>query len=123
MKLLKPLVIERFGGEKRTITEVVLNKEKFTADVIIRAEQNFLKQGFDYPITGMESVRGYQACVLCELLDLRPEELNSMAGEDFIKLTNMVKGFFGKSVLEQLQEMLEKDKEKKEQETSSEKQQ
>lgn len=113
MKLSKPLVIERFGGEKRTIEEVILNREQFTADIIIRAEQNFLRQGFEYPVGALESMRGYQACVLCELLDLRTEELNKMAGEDFIKLTDTVKGFFGKTVLEQIQEMLLQDREKK----------
>lgn len=124
MKLSKPIVIKRFGGEKRVIEEVTLTKEQFTADVIIRSEQSFLNQGFNYPINGLESLRGYQGCVLCELLNLRNDELKNISGEDFIKLTDTIKGFFGKSALEQLQELLEQSKEEKnEQEKSSEKQQ
>lgn len=106
MKLSKPLVIQRFGGEEKTITEIELKKEQLTAEIIIKAEQRFLNKGMAYPTTGLEETRGYQACVLCELLELRDEEINQMSGEDFLELTNKIKGFFGKSVLEKLQEIL-----------------
>lgn len=103
MKLSKPLVIKRFGGEEKTITEVEIKKEKITAGVIIKAEQSLLGNGGFFPTGEIESSKSFQGYVLAEILDIRYEELLEMEGEDFILLSNELQGFLGNTVLKQLQ--------------------
>ena len=103
MKLSKPLTVERFGGEKRTIEEVILTKEQITAGVIIKAEHALLANGGFFPSGDMESSKSFQAYVLADLLDLRYDEVLKMEGQDFLELSNILQGFLGNSVLKQLQ--------------------
>lgn len=103
MKLSKPLVIKRFGGEKRTIEEIVIKKEQITAGIIIKAEQALLANGGFFPSGDMESSKSFQAYILAELLDMRYDEVLEMEGQDFLELSNILQGFLGNSVLKQFQ--------------------
>lgn len=109
MILKQPLVIDRFGGEKITITEIELKKEQITAGVIIKAEQSLLANGGFFPTGEMESSKSFQAYILAELLEIRYEELFQMNGEDFISLCDELQGFLGNSVLKKLQAMILKE--------------
>lgn len=105
MKLLNPIKI----GDT-DITEVDISKEKFTANVIIQSEKEFLVTGGVFPSGAMEDSRDYLIHVAAKMLHYRADDLkDKLSGEDLINITNMIKGFFGGSVLNNLiQTLLEK---------------
>lgn len=77
------------------ITNLDLTKDKFTADVIIRAEKEFLVTGGVFPSGAMEDSRAYLLVVAAKMLDVRTDELQEqLSGEDFISITDVIKGFY-----------------------------
>lgn len=77
------------------ITILDLTKDKFTADVIIRAEKEFLVTGGVFPSGAMEDSRAYLLVVAAKMLDVRTDELQEqLSGEDFISATDVIKGFY-----------------------------
>lgn len=77
------------------ITILDLTKDKFTADVIIRAEKEFLVTGGVFPSGAMEDSRAYLLVVAAKMLDVRTDELQEqLSGEDFISVTDVIKGFY-----------------------------
>lgn len=81
--------------EEEEIKKLELTKEKFTADVIIRAEKEFLVTGGVFPSGAMEDSRAYLLVVASKMLDVRTDELQEqLSGEDFISVTDVIKGFY-----------------------------
>lgn len=81
--------------EEEEIKELELTKEKFTADVIIRAEKEFLVTGGVFPSGAMEDSRAYLSVVAAKMLGVRADELQEkLSGEDFIAMTDVIKGFY-----------------------------
>lgn len=79
----------------KEIKKLDLAKEKFTADVIIRAEKEFLVTGGVFPSGAMEDSRAYLLVVASKMLDVRTDELQEqLSGEDFISVTDVIKGFY-----------------------------
>ena len=79
----------------KEIKKLDLAKEKFTADVIIRAEKEFLVTGGVFPSGAMEDSRAYLLVVASKMLDVRADELQAqLSGEDFISVTDVIKGFY-----------------------------
>lgn len=77
------------------ITRLDLTKEKFTADVIIKAEKEFLVTGGIFPSGAMEDSRAYLLVVAAKMLGVRTDELQEqLSGEDFISVTDVIKGFY-----------------------------
>lgn len=77
------------------ITNLDLTKDKFTADVIIRAEKEFLVTGGVFPSGAMEDSRAYLLVVAAKMLGVRTDELQEqLSGEDFISVTDVIKGFY-----------------------------
>ena len=90
MELKKPIKIK-----DKEIKKLELTKEKFTADVIIRAEKEFLVTGGVFPSGTMEDSRAYLLVVASKMLDVRTDELQEqLSGEDFISVTDVIKGFY-----------------------------
>lgn len=89
----------------KEIKEINLSKEKFTAKVLLEAEQSFLRNGGVYPIDGMQNSRKFLTYVVSEMTEIRYDDLLNLNGEDLIRLTDEVKGFFGNSGLEKLMEI------------------
>ncbi|MGL5572517.1 hypothetical protein [Cetobacterium sp.] len=90
MELKKPIKIK-----DKEIKKLDLAKEKFTADVIIRAEKEFLVTGGVFPSGAMEDSRAYLLVVASKMLDVRTDELQEqLSGEDFISVTDVIKGFY-----------------------------
>lgn len=90
MELKKPIKIK-----DKEIKKLDLTKEKFTADVIIRAEKEFLVTGGVFPSGAMEDSRAYLLVVASKMLDVRIDELQEqLSGEDFISVTDVIKGFY-----------------------------
>ncbi|SKA01782.1 hypothetical protein SAMN02745174_02287 [Cetobacterium ceti] len=91
MKLKKPIAID--GKE---IDELKIEKEGFTASALIKAEKEFLVTGGVFPAGAMEDSRAYMLCVAAKILGYKTADLeDKLSGEDFITLTNVVKGFYG----------------------------
>lgn len=105
MKLTKPLKIG-IGDSQQTISEIDIKKEDFTARVIIESEKEFLLSGGIFAKGEMESTRGYLGYVAAKIIGCKPEELMELSGSDYIRITNVVKGFFDGSDLETLMEIL-----------------
>lgn len=81
--------------EEEEIKKLELTKEKFTADVIIRAEKEFLVTGGVFPSGAMEDSRAYLSVVAAKMLGVRADELQEkLSGEDFIAMTDVIKGFY-----------------------------
>ncbi|MEG0516971.1 MAG: hypothetical protein RSB77_04090 [Bacilli bacterium] len=98
MKLKKPIKIK-----DEEITELALTKDKFTADVIIRAEKEFLVTGGVFPSGAMEDSRAYLSVVAAKILGIRADELQEkLSGEDFIAVTDVIKGFYSGTGLNSL---------------------
>ena len=90
MELKKPIKIK-----DEEITNLDLTKDKFTADVIIRAEKEFLVTGGVFPSGAMEDSRAYLSVVAAKMLGVRADELQEkLSGEDFIAMTDVIKGFY-----------------------------
>lgn len=90
MELKKPIKIK-----DEEITNLDLTKDKFTADVIIRAEKEFLVTGGVFPSGAMEDSRAYLLVVAAKMLNVRTDELQEqLSGEDFISVTDVIKGFY-----------------------------
>lgn len=90
MELKKPIKIK-----DEEITNLDLTKDKFTADVIIRAEKEFLVTGGVFPSGAMEDSRAYLLVVAAKMLNVRTDELQEqLSGEDFISATDVIKGFY-----------------------------
>ena len=90
MELKKPIKIK-----DEEITNLDLTKDKFTADVIIRAEKEFLVTGGVFPSGAMEDSRAYLLVVAANMLNVRTDELQEqLSGEDFISVTDVIKGFY-----------------------------
>ena len=90
MELKKPIKIK-----DEEITNLDLTKDKFTADVIIRAEKEFLVTGGVFPSGAMEDSRAYLSVVAAKMLGVRADELQEkLSGEDFIAVTDVIKGFY-----------------------------
>ncbi|MGL5639856.1 MAG: hypothetical protein ACRCW7_11070 [Cetobacterium sp.] len=109
MKLKNPFLI-KIGEEEKNFAELDLTKEKFTASVIIKAEKEFLVTGGVFPSGSMEDSRAYLLCVAAKMLGFRTEDLEEkLSGEDFIAVTDVIKGFYGGTGLNALlQTLLEK---------------
>lgn len=90
MELKKPIKINN-----EEIVRLDLTKEKFTADVIIKAEKEFLVTGGIFPSGAMEDSRAYLLVVAAKMLGVRTDELQEqLSGEDFISVTDVIKGFY-----------------------------
>ncbi|MGL6169173.1 MAG: hypothetical protein ACRC0Y_12895 [Fusobacteriaceae bacterium] len=109
MELKDPFLM-KIGEDEKKITELSLTKEKFTASVIIKSEKEFLITGGVFPSGSMEDSRAYLLCVAAKMLGFRTEDLeDKLSGEDFIAVTDVVKGFYGGTGLNALlQTLLEK---------------
>lgn len=102
MKLKKPFKIKK-GNEEIEIKELKIDPEKFTASVVIKAEKEFLMTGGIFPSGAMEDSRAFMLCAASKMLGYRTEDLeDNLSGADFMNLTNVMKGLFGGTALENL---------------------
>lgn len=104
-KLNKPLVIRTSEGNKE-VTELDISQEKLTADVLIRAEREFLANSGLYPMTGMEDSKDYIAHIVAKMCSYKYDDIIQMNGVDFIRISKEVRGFFGKSGFQEILEKL-----------------
>lgn len=90
MELKKPIKIK-----DEEIIKLDLTKDKFTADVIIKAEKEFLVTGGIFPSGAMEDSRAYLLTVAAKMSGIRADQLQEqLSGEDFIAITDVIKGFY-----------------------------
>lgn len=104
MKLKNPIKLKLNNSkEEEEVKELDLSKEKFTADVIIRAEKEFLITGGVFPSGAMEDSRAYLSVVAAKILGVRADELQEkLSGDDFIAVTDVIKGFYNGTGLNSL---------------------
>ncbi|MDU1911058.1 hypothetical protein [Fusobacterium sp.] len=105
LKLSKPIKIRKNGKEKDT-TEIEIKPEDFTAKILLEAEREFLLTGGVFPKGEMENSRAYQGYIAAKILECRIDDLEELPATDFLKITNVVKGFFDGLELENLTQIL-----------------
>lgn len=100
-KLNEPLKINTKDGNI-DVLELEITKEKLTAEIIIRAEREFLANSGIYPTTGMEDSKDYIAYIIAKMCGYKYEDIIKINGVDFVKISKIVRGFFGRSELEEM---------------------
>lgn len=93
MKLKKPLKIRK-NGEIIEVNEIEIKSEDFTGGVIIESERLFLYNQGMFPPNSMEESRDFLAHIACQILSCRMEDFRELPGEDFLKITNIIKNFY-----------------------------
>lgn len=93
IKLKKPLKIRK-NGEVTEATEIEIKAEDFTGTAIIAGERAFLYSQGIFPTNGMEESRDFLAYVACQILSCRYEDFLELGGEDFLKITDVIKNFY-----------------------------
>lgn len=95
MKLSKPIIIKNIDGSEKRIEEVNITKENFTARAVLEAEREFLlNEGLGLPTNiPFESLKSYQGYIAARIIGCRYNELLELPGDDFLKITGVVKGF------------------------------
>lgn len=93
MKLEKS-IITGFGEHQKTISEINIKKEDFTAKILLEAEREFLLMGGIFPSGDMESSRAYLGVIASKIIGCTPDELTRLSALEYIKITNIIKGFF-----------------------------
>lgn len=95
MKLSKPIIIKNIDGSEKRIEEVNITKENFTARAVLEAEREFLlNEGFGLPTNvPFENLRAYQGYIAAKIIGCRYNELIGLPGDDFLKITAVIKGF------------------------------
>lgn len=90
-------------NENENIKEIEIIKEKFTAGAILDSEKEFLMTGGIYPQTGMEDSKDYCLMVASKMNKVSYDKLKEiLTGEELIKISKEIRGFFGRTVLEEL---------------------
>lgn len=105
LKLSKAIKVRK-NGEEKEITEIEIKPEDFTAKALLEAEREFLINGGVFPKGEMESSRAYQGYIAAKILECRIDDLETLPATDFLKIANVVKGFFDGLELEILTQML-----------------
>lgn len=105
IKLSKPLIIGS-GENKKELLEIEIKKEDFTAKTLIEAEREFLLTGGVFSKGDMEGSRSYLGYVASKIIGCRFEEIENLAGMDYLRITNLIKGFFDGLELENLTQIL-----------------
>lgn len=105
MKLEKP-IITGFGDNQQTISEINIKKEDFTAKILLEAEREFLLIGGIFPKGEMEGSRAYLGLIASKIIGCTPSDLETLSAIEYIKITNMIKGFFDGLEYQVLMEML-----------------
>ena len=105
MKLKKP-IITGFGDNQKTISEVNIKEEDFTAKVLLEAEREFLLTGGVFSKGDMEDSRAYQGLIASKIIGCTPGDLEKLSAIEYIKLTNIIKGFFDGLDYQELMEIL-----------------
>lgn len=109
IKLKKPIKC-KINDKDVEITEIDIKSEKFTPRQLLDAEREFLLTGGVFAQGEMESSRAYLAYVAAKMIGCSYDDLiDTVSGEEFLEITNAVKGLFASSGLETiLAKMLEK---------------
>ena len=105
MKLAKP-IITGFGENQQTISEINIKKEDFTAKILLEAEREFLLTGGIFPKGEMEDSRAYLGVVASKIIGCTPSDLETLSALEYIKITNIIKGFFEGLDYQELMEIL-----------------
>lgn len=105
MKLKKP-IITGFGENEKTISEINIKEEDFTAKILLEAEREFLLTGGVFTKGDMESSRAYQGLIASKIIGCTPGDLEKLSAIEYIKLTNIIKGFFDGLDYQELMEIL-----------------
>lgn len=105
MKLKQP-IITGFGDTQKTISEVNIKKEDFTAKILLDAEREFLLTGGIFPQGNMEGSRAYLGLIAAKIIGCTPSDLEKLSALEYIKITNIIKGFFDSLEYQNLMEIL-----------------
>ena len=105
MKLEKP-IITGFGDNQQTISEINIKKEDFTAKILLEAEREFLLTGGIFPKGEMEDSRAYLGVIASKIIGCTPSDLETLSALEYIKITNIIKGFFEGLDYQELMEIL-----------------
>lgn len=105
MKLEKP-IITGFGDNQQTISVISIKKEDFTAKILLEAEREFLLTGGIFPKGEMEGSRAYLGLIASKIIGCTPSDLEKVSAIEYIKITNMIKGFFDGLEYQTLMELL-----------------
>ena len=105
MKLSKPIVTG-FGENQKTISEVNIKQEDFTAKVLLESEREFLLTGGIFPKGEMEGSRAYLGVIASKIIGCTPSDLETLSALEYIKITNIIKGFFEGLDYQELMEIL-----------------
>lgn len=105
MKLSKPIVTG-FGESQKTISEINIKQEDFTAKVLLESEREFLLTGGIFPKGEMEGSRAYLGVIASKIIGCTPSDLETLSALEYIKITNIIKGFFEGLDYQELMEIL-----------------
>lgn len=105
MKLSKPIVTG-FGESQKTISEINIKQEDFTAKVLLESEREFLLTGGIFPKGEMEDSRAYLGVIASKIIGCTPSDLETLSALEYIKITNIIKGFFEGLDYQELMEIL-----------------
>lgn len=109
IKLEKPIKC-KIEGKEIEINEIDISSKKFTPRQILEAEKEFLITGGIFPTGEMESSRAFLGTVASKMICCSFDDLvDTVTAEEFLQITNAVKGLFLNSGLENiLAKILEK---------------
>lgn len=105
MKLSKPIVTG-FGENQKTISEINIKQEDFTAKVLLESEREFLLTGGIFPKGEMEDSRAYLGVIASKIIGCTPSDMETLPALEYIKITNIIKGFFEGLDYQELMEIL-----------------
>lgn len=105
MKLKQP-IITGFGEHEKTISEINIKESDFTAKILLEAEREFLVTGGIFEKGNMEASRAYQGIIAAKIIGCTPGDLEKLSAMDYIKITNIIKGFFDDLDYQELKEIL-----------------
>jgi len=91
------------NGVEVEIDEINISKENFTPKSILDSEREFLLTGGIFPQGDMENSRGYLGYVAAKMINCSYDDLvEKLSGNEFLEVTNQVKGLFDGLGLEAL---------------------
>ena len=105
MKLKKP-IITGFGDSQKTISEINIKEEDFTARILLEAEREFLLTSGAFERGNMEYSRAYQGLIASKIIGCTPGDLERLSAIEYIRITNIIKGFFDGLDYQELMEIL-----------------
>lgn len=103
---LKQPIITGFGENQKTISTIDISEKDFTAKVLLEAEREFLLTGGIFPKGDMEGSRAYLGLIASKIIGCTSSDLEKLPGMEFIKVTNIIKGFFEGLEYQELLEMI-----------------